>query len=77
MPPRTVTHISLHNDSYLLRYDVANGTDSINDWSGYDDFRLKPAHKNRSSNLGPRTEPQESQDLRKLSRFELLRRGSL
>lgn len=40
MSPRTVTHITLYNDSYLLRYDVANGTDRINDWRGYADLRL-------------------------------------
>jgi hypothetical protein len=40
MPPRNVTHLTLYNGSYELRYDIANGTGTFNDWSDYGDLLL-------------------------------------
>jgi hypothetical protein len=40
MPPRNVTHLTLYNDSYLLRYDIANGTGRFDNWAGFADLLL-------------------------------------
>jgi len=48
MPPRAVTHITLHNGSYLLRYDLANGTNRFEDWREYADFLLLVALSNHN-----------------------------
>lgn len=40
MPPRNVTHLTLYNGSYLLRYDLANGTGSFGNWAGFADLLL-------------------------------------
>jgi hypothetical protein len=40
MPPRNVTHLTLYNGSYELRYDIANGAGTFNDWRDYGDLLL-------------------------------------
>lgn len=53
MPPRNVTHLTLYNGSYELRYDIANGTGTFNDWSDYGDLLLLVALSdyNRGDNV--------------------------
>lgn len=46
VPPRSVTHMTLYNSSYLLRYDIANGTDRIENWREYADLLLLVALSN-------------------------------
>jgi len=40
VPPRGVVTTILRNDSYLLKYDIANGTTLVEDWREYADLRL-------------------------------------
>ena len=49
MPPRNVTHKTLYNDSYVLRYDIANGTGRFEDWREYADLLLLVALANRNT----------------------------
>jgi hypothetical protein len=46
IPPRDITHITLHDGSYQLRYDIANGTGRFKDWREYADLRLLVALSN-------------------------------
>jgi hypothetical protein len=46
IPPRDITHITLRDDSYQLRYDIANGTGRFEDWREYADLRLLVALSN-------------------------------
>jgi len=48
IPPRDITHITLQNGSYLLRYDVANGTNRFEDWREYADLLLLVALSNHN-----------------------------
>ena len=48
IPPRDITHITLQNGSYLLRYDVANGTNRFEDWGEYADLLLLVALSNHN-----------------------------
>ena len=48
MPPRDITHITLENSSYLLRYDIANGTGRFEDWREYADLLLLVALSNHN-----------------------------
>jgi hypothetical protein len=48
LPPRDVTHLSLYNGSYWLRYDIANGTDRFIDWRDFADLLLLVALSNRN-----------------------------
>jgi len=43
IPPRNVTHMTLYQDSYTLKYDIANGTGNFTDWRKYADLRLLTA----------------------------------
>jgi hypothetical protein len=52
IPPMNVTHITLYDGSYLLRYDIANGTGQFEDWREYADLLLLVALSNH--NLGER-----------------------
>jgi hypothetical protein len=52
IPPKEITHITLYNGSYLLRYDIANGTGQFDDWREYADLLLLVALSNH--NLGER-----------------------
>lgn len=49
IPPRDLTHITLQNGSYLLRYDIANGTDRFDDWRDYADLLLLVALSNHNN----------------------------
>lgn len=40
IPPRNVTHLTLYHDSYVLKYDLANGTGTFLDWKEYADLLL-------------------------------------
>ena len=40
VPPRDIVHMTLYNGSYLLRYDIANGTGKFDDWREYADLLL-------------------------------------
>ena len=40
IPPRTVNHLTLYHDSYILKYDIANGTGKFSDWKEYADLLL-------------------------------------
>jgi len=53
MPPKDITHLTLYSSSYLLRYDIANGTDGFEDWREYADLLLLVALSNH--NRGDRT----------------------
>jgi len=53
MPPKDITHLTLYNGSYLLRYDIANGTGTLQDWRDYADLLLLVALSNH--NRGDRT----------------------
>jgi hypothetical protein len=48
MPPRDITHMTLENSSYLLRYDIANGTGRFEDWREYADLLLLVAQSNHN-----------------------------
>ena len=48
IPPKNVTHITLYNGSYLLRYDIANGTGQPEDWREYADLLLLVALSNHN-----------------------------
>lgn len=48
MPPRDITHMTLYNGSYLLRYDIANGTGRFEDWREYADLLLLVALSNHN-----------------------------
>lgn len=48
IPPKNVTHITLYNGSYLLRYDIANGTGQFDDWREYADLLLLVALSNHN-----------------------------
>jgi hypothetical protein len=48
VPPRDVTHMTLYNGSYLLRYDIANGTAKVEDWREYADLLLLVALSNNN-----------------------------
>jgi hypothetical protein len=48
IPPKNVTHITLYNSSYLLRYDIANGTGQFDDWREYADLLLLVALSNHN-----------------------------
>jgi hypothetical protein len=48
IPPRNITHLTLYNGSYVLRYDIANGTGKFEDWRGYADLRLLVALSNHN-----------------------------
>ena len=52
IPPKEITHITIYNGSYLLRYDIANGTGQFDDWREYADLLLLVALSNH--NLGER-----------------------
>jgi len=49
MPPRNVTHITLYNGSYVLRYDIANGAGLFEDWREYADLLLLVALSDRNT----------------------------
>mgnify|MGYP001038283066 CR=1 FL=1 len=53
MPPNDITHLTLYNGSYVLRYDIANETDRFEDWREYADLLLLVALSNH--NRGDRT----------------------
>jgi len=53
IPPRDITHMTLYNGSYLLRYDIANGTGRFEDWREYADLLLLVALSN--NNRGDQT----------------------
>ena len=48
MPPRDVSHVTLYNSSYLLRYDIANATESFDDWRDFADLDLLVALSNHN-----------------------------
>jgi hypothetical protein len=48
MPPKDITHLTLYNGSYLLRYDIANGTGRFDDWREYADLLLLVALSNHN-----------------------------
>jgi hypothetical protein len=48
VPPRNIVHMTLYNGSYLLRYDIANGTDRFEDWREYADLLLLVALSNHN-----------------------------
>jgi hypothetical protein len=48
LPPRDVTHLTLYNGSYLLRYDIANGTGIVGNWTGFADLLLLTALSNQN-----------------------------
>jgi len=48
MPPKDITHLTLYNGSYLLRYDIANGTGGFEDWREYADILLLVALSNHN-----------------------------
>lgn len=48
IPPKDITHVTLYNDSYLLRYDIANGTGQFEDWREYADLLLLAALSNHN-----------------------------
>jgi hypothetical protein len=48
IPPRDITHITLRDDSYQLRHDIANGTGRFEDWRDYADLRLLVALSNHN-----------------------------
>jgi len=48
IPPRTVTHMTLYNGSYLLRHDIGNGTDRVQDSREYADLLLLAALSNHN-----------------------------
>lgn len=48
MPPRDITHMTLEDSSYLLRYDMANGTGRFEDWREYADLLLLVALSNHN-----------------------------
>lgn len=49
LPPKDVTHLTLYNGSYVLRYDIANGTNRFYNWTGFADLLLLVALSNRNS----------------------------
>lgn len=48
IPPRNVTHLTLYHDSYVLKYDIANGTGTFRDWKKYADLLLLAALSNHN-----------------------------
>jgi hypothetical protein len=48
IPPRNMTHMTLYNGSYVLRYDIANGTGKFEDWREYADLLLLVALSNHN-----------------------------